>query len=166
MAHVHAAQPGVVRSSWRLRFAYRDDEIWPVAATRVAMTAPGGTPPPPQRKGGAHSGAWVELSAKGRETGWARTIGQPNRADVEGFTEKGGITRVRKESAEGEFELIVPDFGPDARFVLHSSPAHKPEAAAEPRLDASLAELARLEPKRRPDPPGDGRPRRGGKKGK
>jgi len=82
---------------------------------------------------------------------WARSISQPNRADLEAFPEEGAITRVRREEVEGEFELIIPDFGEEATFVLHSSPAHKPEAAADARVRVGLSELARL---------GDGRKNR------
>ena len=107
------------------------------------MIAPGGLGPA-QEEQGKLSGAYVEILPVGSDAArWSRTIAQPNRADRELFTEDGGITRIDTR-AEGEFELVIPDFGPDARFVLYASPAREPEKPAKPRLRIRLSDLRRL----------------------
>jgi len=153
MAQVDAMQvrPGSARISWRVRFAYRDDDIRPVSATRVAMVALGSAGSPGGWEGKA-SGAWIEVVDSERGRCWARSIRQPNRPDREVFLENGECTHVAREVVEGEFELILPDFGPNAVFVLHTSPAAAPEKAAAPRVKLERTELVRLE-EAGPQPP-------------
>lgn len=134
-------QPGMTRTSWRIRFAYRGDEVWPIAAARVGMVAPGGIALP---RDANLSGAWIEVVGGERGERWVRSIQQPNRADREAFLEDGGITRVKRDP-EGEFEVVIPDLGPAATFFLHASPSAAPERAAERRLALGIADLLKLE---------------------
>jgi hypothetical protein len=144
----HGIHADRVPVSWRVRFAYQDDEIRPIAAEALRMIAPAGVGPSREEQGKL-SGAYIEIRPAGANaTRWSRTIAQPNRADREAFTEDGGIIRISARS-EGEFELVIPDYGPDARFVLYTSPALEPEKPAKPRLRIRLAELSHL-----PAPPG------------
>ena len=142
MAKAHAT-PDRVSTSWRVRFAYRGDDIRPVAAEQVRMIAPGGARVPREEQD-KRSGSYVEVIAGGgRDARWSRAIAQPNRADRELFLEDGGVTRI-DAPPEGEFELIIPDYGPDATFVLYASPAKAPEQAAKARTKLRLADLERL----------------------
>jgi hypothetical protein len=137
-------KPGVPQTSWLVSFSYSNDDIRPVSAMRVVMIAPGGN----ARKSapsGEHSGAWIELRDPKSGAHWTRVIHQPNRADVEVSIDSGRCARVKRYRVEGEFELIIPDFGPDAVFKLYASPALAPEKAASVRVGLELAELVQLE---------------------
>ncbi len=144
MAETHATLDVRIPSSWRVRFAYRGDDIRPVAAEHVRMIAPGGVALTREEQRD-RSGAFVEVVAGGdRGMRWSRAIAQPNRADRELFLEDGGITRI-DAPAEGEFELVIPDFGDDATFNLFTSPVDSPERPAKRRMRARLADFRRLE---------------------
>jgi len=143
VAKVHATLDTRVPMSWRVRFAYRDDDFRPIAAEAVRMIAPGGAGPS-REDVGRRSGAYVEvLLGGGQDARWSRTIAQPNRPDREQFFED-GVNRV-EAPAEGEFDLVIPDYGPDATFVLYASPSRAAEKAAKPRVKLRLAELRSLD---------------------
>ena len=144
-AQLHAGQtgPGVSRKNYRIRFAYRGDEIRIVSTTLVTKTAPGDARIA-KAEPGPRSGAWFTVQDPRAEVGWERGFRQPNRSDQEVFNEDGTLTRVERRTVEGEFELLVPVLAPDAVVVLYLSPSKAPEKAAKPRLKVTGAELERL----------------------
>ena len=147
MNHPHFSQSAAdYTHSFRLTFAYVDNDIHLARTERIAMISPAAAGPPPASD---QTGYWVEVSdAEGRLL-YHRALHDPTRADIEVFGDEPGepIYRTENRARSGEFEVIVPDLPHAARVSLHgpSPRARKPHGPSKERLTHDFAELRRLD---------------------
>ncbi len=139
-----AYQPPMPRYTWRLTYAYKDDEVRPIRAEHVQMIAPPPVGPAPRE---GQSGNWLEVRGERDELLYHRILPTLIRQDREVFTNEPGhsIHRVPLKVIEGEFQVLVPDIAGAAHLLLRGhGPGRKEQEAAQVLARNAFKELANL----------------------
>jgi putative transposase len=110
--------PPMPRFTWRLTFAYKQDDIRLVRAEHVQMIAPASVGPAPVD---GQSGQWLEVRGGGGELLYHRVLPELVQHDREVFTNEPGrsMHRVPINVVEGEFEVLVPDMPGAEHLTVH-----------------------------------------------
>lgn len=131
------------RYTWRLTYAYQQDDIRLLSAKRVQMVAPGSVGPPPAQ---GQTGNWLEVRGANGGLLHHRVLPELVQHDREVFTNEPGrsMHRVPVKRVEGEFEVLVPDMPGGEYVIVHGHPPGTGRAdAARVLARTSFKELIR-----------------------
>lgn len=132
------------RFTWRLTYAYKQDDIKLVRAERVQMIAPPPVGPAPPW---GQSGHWLEVRGKDDELLYHRVLPDLIPQDREVFTSEPGrsVYRVPVKVAEGEFQVLVPDIQGAEHLTVHGHvPSRKRTEAAQILTRTTFKELVHV----------------------
>lgn len=132
------------RYTWRLTYAYKDEEIKLIRAEHVQMIA---LPPvgPVPREG--QSGHWLEVRGAHDELLYHRILPELIPQDREVFTNdpERSVHRVPLKAPEGEFQILAPDIDGASHLVVHGhGPGTKATEPAQILAKTQFKDLANL----------------------
>ena len=114
-------RPPMPRFTWRLTYAYQEDNIRLLSALRVQMVAPGSTGAAPTQ---GQTGNWLEVRGAQDELLHHRALPELIQHDREVFTNEPGrsMHRVPVKRVQGEFEVLVPEMPGGESITVHGHP--------------------------------------------